>query len=66
MEVELPKVADEECGRFWGIQAEDRMCAGYNLAQKGICSVSTLHTQSIIYLFLGLCRWGYVAGVMML
>ena len=35
-------VSDFECNNFWNIPASNRnrLCAGYNLAQKGICSVS--------------------------
>lgn len=33
----LPKVNDDECSRFWGVSTESRMCAGYNLEDKGIC-----------------------------
>lgn len=36
-EVTLPKVADTECAQFWSVPAINRLCAGYNLAGKGIC-----------------------------
>jgi hypothetical protein len=52
MEVQLPKVSDRVCARFWGIDANDRLCAGYNLAQKGICDVSLFG----LYLLLPLNR----------
>ncbi|ELU11834.1 hypothetical protein CAPTEDRAFT_188642 [Capitella teleta] len=37
-EVELPKVSDLSCRQFWNVPATTRLCAGYNLQQKGICS----------------------------
>ena len=41
-EVILPKVPDNACGRFWGVSTDSRLCAGYDLAHKGICPVRTL------------------------
>ena len=40
--VDLPKVNDDVCAYFYSIPAEKRLCAGYNLAAKGICSVSII------------------------
>ncbi|KAK2150643.1 hypothetical protein LSH36_397g02016 [Paralvinella palmiformis] len=37
-EVELPKVSDSDCTRYWSVNTIDRLCAGYNLAAMGICS----------------------------
>ncbi|CAH1789203.1 unnamed protein product [Owenia fusiformis] len=36
--VELPKVNDQTCHRIYGTPMVNRVCAGYNLASKGICS----------------------------
>ncbi|KAK2186845.1 hypothetical protein NP493_187g03043 [Ridgeia piscesae] len=36
-EVVLPKVPDNVCSSFWGVSTYSRLCAGYNLAHKGIC-----------------------------
>lgn len=41
-EVVLPKVSDNVCGNYWGVSTYSRLCAGYNLAHKGICPVRTL------------------------
>lgn len=40
-EVNLPKINDFDCARLFMIDTRTRICAGYNLARKGICSVST-------------------------
>ena len=41
-EVVLPKVSDAECTRYWSVNTKDRLCAGYNLAAMGICSVGVV------------------------
>ena len=38
-EVELPKLSDEDCARFWRVSTSARLCAGNSLAHKGICPV---------------------------
>lgn len=37
-EVNLPKINDFDCARLFMIDTRTRICAGYNLARKGICS----------------------------
>ncbi|XP_013394916.1 chymotrypsinogen A [Lingula anatina] len=37
MELPLPKLSDRECRRFWNVHRDTRLCAGYNLAAKGLC-----------------------------
>ena len=48
----LPKIPDDVCGRFWNVSTNARLCAGYNLAHKGICRVRMGLLYMICYMLI--------------